>query len=164
MSESLATVMNILGYNTWLFQNALKDVSAEQAGYRADERTNKFGRIAGHVAVGRHGIASVLHLEVRELTWGSFAEFGMGKQFEEERDCPPLDDIAAKFNSVTEVLMAKLPEVAEDVLDAPAPRPIPGENPTVRDMLAFLTMHETYHIGQLGLLKKSMGGKEIMAR
>jgi uncharacterized damage-inducible protein DinB len=59
--------------------------------------------------------------------------------------------------------MAKLPEVPEPLLNAPASLPIPGDNPTMRDQLAFMTMHETYHIGQLGLLKKSMGGTEIMS-
>ena len=43
-----------------------------------------------------------------------------------------------------------------------SPIPIPGDNPTLADLLAFLTMHETYHIGQMGLLKKSMGGSRVM--
>ncbi len=162
MSETLGMTMTILGYNTWLFGNALQDVSAEQAAYCVDERTNKFSRIAGHLVVGRHGFTNLLQIEVPALEWGPFGEPGIGHQFEEERECPPLEDIAAKFGGVTEVLMSRLPEVSEDLLASPSPIPIPGENPTMRDLVAFMTMHETYHIGQLGLLKKSMGGKRIM--
>ena len=58
--------------------------------------------------------------------------------------------------------MAQLPNVSEETLAAPSPFPIPGDNQTLGDLLAFLTMHESYHIGQLGLIKKSMTGKRIM--
>ena len=63
---------------------------------------------------------------------------------------------------MTDILMAALPGISEETLAGPAPLLIPGDNPTVRDQMAFLTMHESYHLGQLGLLKKSMGGKGIM--
>jgi uncharacterized damage-inducible protein DinB len=32
----------------------------------------------------------------------------------------------------------------------------------MRDLLGFMAMHETYHIGQMGILKKSMGGPGVM--
>ena len=69
----------------------------------------------------------------------------------------------ARFQKrMTEALMAKLPDVSDETLAAPSPLPIPGDNPTVKDLVAFLTMHETYHIGQMGLLRKSMTGTRIM--
>ncbi len=163
MSASLGMTMSILGYNAWMFGNAVKDVSAEQAGFRVNDNTNAFDRLAGHVVVSRHGMGGLVKLEMPELPWGSFAEFGMGTQFDEGRECASLGDIAEKFNNVSEVLMANLPQVSDDVLTSPSPFPIPGEGQTMQDLLAFLTMHETYHIGQLGLLKKSMSGTSIMA-
>lgn len=66
------------------------------------------------------------------------------------------------FDAVTAVLMAELASVPEDVLAEPSPFEIPGEGQTMRDLLAFMAMHETYHIGQMGILKKSMGGPGVM--
>ncbi|MEJ2341342.1 MAG: DinB family protein [Gemmatimonadales bacterium] len=162
MSGSLDTAMNILGYNTWLFQSAVKDVSEDRFAYRINDRTNAFDRLAGHVTVCRHAVASMLQLEVPELPWGTFGEFGFGMQFEPQRVCPPLPEVAAMFDAVTAVLMAELTSVPEDVLAEPSPFEIPGDGQTMRDLLAFMAMHETYHIGQMGILKKSMGGPGVM--
>ena len=162
MSGSLDTAMNILGYNAWLFQSAVKDVSADRFNYRVNDRTNAFNRLAGHVTVCRHGTGPMLQIAMPELPWGSFGEFGFGTQFDAERICPPLPEIASMFDEVTGVLMAELANVPEDVFAAPSAFDIPGENPTMRDLLSFMAMHETYHIGQMGILKKSMGGPGVM--
>jgi uncharacterized damage-inducible protein DinB len=162
MSGSLDTAITIFGYNAWLFQSAVKDVGEDRFSYQANDRTNAFDRLAGHVTVCRHGIAAMLHIGVPELPWGTFGEFGFGTQFEVERVCPPLPEIAAMFDDVTAVLMAELGSVPDEVLAEPAAFAIPGENPTMRDLLGFMAMHETYHIGQMGLLKKSMGGPGVM--
>ncbi len=162
MSGSLDTAMNILGYNAWLFQNAVKDVGEDRFAYQVNDRTNAFDRLAGHVTVCRHGTAAMLHIGVPELPWGTFAEFGFGTQFELERVCPPLPAVVSLFNEVTAVLMAELANVPDDVFAEPSAFEIPGENPTMRDLLGFMVMHETYHIGQMGILKKSMGGPGVM--
>ena len=163
MNDSLRNTIAILGYNTWLFSNALKDVEPELVGYRVNEHTNTFDRLAGHVTVGRFGMARMLQIDVPEPGWGEFQELGLGRQFDMRRDCPPVDDIIAAFNRITEPFLAKLPEVSPSLLGAAASLPIPGNSPTMGDQLAFMTMHESYHIGQIGLLKKSMGGTEIMS-
>lgn len=163
MNDSLRDTLAILGYNTWLFRNALKNVDPELVGYRVNEHTNTFDRLAGHVTVGRFGMARMLHIDVPEPGWGSFQELGIGKQFDVRRECPPVEDIIASFNRITEPFLARLPEVSQQLLNAPASLPIPGDSPTMGNQLAFMTMHETYHIGQIGLLKKSMGGTEIMS-
>ena len=163
MNSSVGTAMTILGLNTWLFRNAMENVDSTKAAFRINKETNPFDRIAGHVTVTRAGIANALGIETPDLGWGDFsAAKGLGAQFAPELECPALADIAVKFNHVTEALMSGLPKVSDETLAAPSPFPIPGDNPTVGDLLSFLTMHETYHIGQLGLLKKSMGGKRIM--
>ena len=162
MTTTTDSTATILGYNTWLFGNAVKDVGQDQADHRVSETTNPFDRLAGHVTIGRHGITAMLKIEVPEVAWGPFADFGQGVQFDSKRPVPPLTEITAHFHRVTGLLMAGLPNVPQSLLDSPANLPIPGENPTMRDQLAFMTMHETYHIGQMGLLKKHMGGEGIM--
>ena len=165
MSSTTGTsmsLMSILGYNTWLFGNALKDVGTDQFTYRVNEKTNKFDRIAGHITVARYGLAQMAQIEAPVPSWGSFGEFGMGVQFQEDHACPPIPEIGQKFQAITEILMAKLPEAPDSLLSAPATLPIPGENPTMLEQLAFMTMHETYHIGQLSILKKSMSGVGLM--
>jgi hypothetical protein len=136
MSHSLDAAMSILGYNGWLFQTAVKDVGDSEASYRVNDRTNSFDRLAGHVTVCRHGTAGLLGIAVPDLPWGPFAEFGVGTQFDPERPCPSINDIVSAFDSVTAKLMAGITNVPDEVLDAPSPFEIPGEDPTVRDLRA----------------------------
>lgn len=67
MSASLGMTMSILGYNAWMFGNAVKDVSAEQADFRINDKTNAFNRLAGHVVVSRHGMGGLMKIEMPEL-------------------------------------------------------------------------------------------------
>jgi len=163
MNPTVATNHKILGYNTWLFGNAVANVGADKTGYRVNNDTNQFDRLAGHLTVTRYNMAKMIGIGVPALGWGAFEKAeGPGAQFATDLECPQFDDITTKFNHVTEALMSKLPEVSDSTLSQASPIPIPGDNPTIGDLLTFLTMHETYHIGQMGLLKKSMSGKRIM--
>ncbi len=153
-------VQSILGYNSWLFNNAVEGMTQEQSGFRLNEATNSFDRIAGHLAVGRATMSGFLEIEAPAAPWGEFGEFGAEHKFEGQ-ECPPLADIVAHFNAVGETLIAGLGNVAAVVWDRPALFPLPGE-PTMREQIAWMTMHESYHIGQLGLLRKSLDGGRIM--
>ncbi len=57
MSETLGMTMSILGYNTWLFGNALQDVSAEQAATSHPEQ----------IEHGTHGDDAVLRDTLKEF-------------------------------------------------------------------------------------------------
>ncbi len=153
-------VQSILGYNSWLFNNAVEGVTQEQSGFRLNEKTNSFDRIAGHLAVGRATMAGLLEMLVAKASWGEFAEFGADHQFSGQ-ECPVLADIVAYFNSTGEAIILPMPEVPDAIWDRPALFPLPGK-PTMREQIAWMTMHESYHIGQLGILRKSLDGGRIM--
>ena len=55
MTTTTDSTVTILGYNTWLFGNAVKDVGQDQADHRVSPTTNPFDRLAGHVTIGRQG-------------------------------------------------------------------------------------------------------------
>lgn len=42
-------------------------------------------------------------------------------------------------------------------LDEPAPQRYPGGDPSVLGALAFLVQHDSYHLGQLALLRRAHG-------
>jgi hypothetical protein len=105
-------------------------------------------------------MAGLVKIDVPAPPWGDFAEFGAAHQFGGQA-CPPLAEIVAYFNSTGEALIAQLPEVPDDIWALPAIFPLPGD-PTMRDQIAWMTMHESYHIGQLGILRKSLDGGRIM--
>lgn len=63
----------------------------------------------------------------------------------------PMEQLLALFDESQERLRAALPHITDERLAAPA---LLG---TVGDTVAFLTFHEGYHCGQLGVLRRTLG-------
>ena len=161
MSFPLEPVARVFGHNTWIFANAVKDVPADKESLTL-EGTNSFVRVAGHVTVCRHAVCGMVQGKIEPLPWGSFAEFDIGAQFKADHEAPSLAEIVKEWEAASQVLTSGLGSVSAETLLAPSPLPIPGDHPTVGDLISFMAMHESYHIGQLGMLKKAMSGNAIM--
>ncbi len=81
-----------------------------------------------------------------------------------ERAMDGLDDaVAAAWRGVGERIAARLPLLTPAQLDAPAPGSFPGGDPSVLGALAFLSLHESYHLGQLGYLRRLLGREGVVA-
>jgi uncharacterized damage-inducible protein DinB len=59
-------------------------------------------------------------------------------------------------------LYARLAEVTETALAQPPTRTFTHAVQTVRDQLAFLVMHDTYHVGQLAYVRKALGYEGVV--
>ena len=49
------------------------------------------------------------------------------------------------------------PNITDEAAAEPAAQPMPDGSDTVAGVLHFLHFHETYHLGQLGLLRRMNG-------
>lgn len=54
-------------------------------------------------------------------------------------------------------MVARLEELTEAELSAPAPRSFAIPDRSVRGAITFLAYHEGYHIGQMAFLRKWLG-------
>jgi uncharacterized damage-inducible protein DinB len=70
---------------------------------------------------------------------------------------PPLAEIQAAWTSAGEALGKRLGAMTAAELDAPLDPGFPIDTKTMLGVLTFLTQHESYHLGQLGLLRKYAG-------
>ena len=72
---------------------------------------------------------------------------------------PPMSEILRAWTTASHALRARLDTMAPTELDARivSPFPLPVSDPTVLSLLAFLVQHDSYHIGQLALLRKHAG-------
>jgi len=79
---------------------------------------------------------------VASTTWGS---------------CPGWPRIRDAWDAASEAIDARLAVLNAAELDAPAPQRFPAGGPTLLGALAFLAQHDSYHVGQLALLRKAAG-------
>lgn len=157
----LAPALDVFWHNAWMLRNAVADLKPDQETFSLAP-SNTYNRIVGHIVASRHGLCQMIGIEVPDLDWGEFGAFKLAAQFDEGNAVPPIDEMMATFASVSKQMVAGMEAMTLDDLRTPSPMPIPGDNPDFRNLIAFFAMHESYHIGQLGLLNRAMGRKGIM--
>ena len=85
------------------------------------------------------------------------ATLDKAKRIDDITDWPSLDTIRAAWTSVSSALDAQLDALSSDDLDAAVDARFPGVERTRLGALTFLVQHDSYHIGQLALLRKPAG-------
>lgn len=149
-------VISVLKLNTRLFLNCLDGVSNDMAWTRPNERTNSIGFIALHLVDARYYIADYLDIDLLNPYKEVFANV---KRIEDlHRDqYPDIEELRTQWVTVAEALNQELPHVKKGQLQAESPFQFPVEDRSVYGGLQFLIQHESYHIGQMALLRKYAG-------
>jgi len=155
MHPTLAPLAMVFAANTRLFLNCLDEVSDEVASRRPNEHTNNIGFIAAHLVDSRAWMARYIGLADEPKPFGGALEYG--SSIETVERLPTVEVIRSEWDGISERLETRLVWLTEDDLAAPSPQKFPGVPPTVMGGIAFLMEHESYHIGQLSLLRKFHG-------
>lgn len=76
---------------------------------------------------------------------------------------PTIEQIRNKWNETSPVIRAGLADLHEDSLNAviEAKHPVSPFDDTIAGLWAFINDHQSYHIGQIGILRRALG-KEAM--
>ncbi|CAN5390245.1 hypothetical protein BH11BAC3_BH11BAC3_02530 [soil metagenome] len=148
----------IFNLNERLFLNALEAVTEEQASKRISDHNNPLNWLATHTVWARYNTAALLGKPGENPYNGMFENF---KPFDETMKFDSLDKIKGEWKKASALVREGLTSVTEEHLASAAPFPDPTGDGTLGGTIAFLAQHESYDIGQLGLLKKYLT-KEAM--
>ena len=151
MAQSIYQSEIIFNLNTRLFLNALEGVTEEQAKERISDHNNPLTWLAVHTVWARYNIVGLLGKEVDNPYKGLFEGF---KPFDPNYKYATLAEAKAEWKKASELLKEALATVTEERLAADAPFKSPIGDFTIGGTIAFLAQHESYDIGQAGLLKK----------
>jgi uncharacterized damage-inducible protein DinB len=154
MDPRLLPLAEIFRLNTRLLHNCLDGLTEEQARARPTAATNSAAFVAAHVADTRFAIVGWLGGTVENPL---AADLAGARGIEDLPSLPPLDTIRAAWDAASAALALHLATVAPEALDGPSPQRFPGAGPTLLGALAFLAQHDSYHVGQLALLRKYAG-------
>jgi uncharacterized damage-inducible protein DinB len=156
MDARVAALAQILRLNTRLLRNCLDGISDEQAVLRPSASTNSVAFVASHVAEARFYMLAVLGAEQSSPLSAYLAG---ARGVDDITRLPPMEDVQRAWTAAAHALRARLDSVTPAELDAriDLPFPLPVAEPTGLGLLAFFVQHESYHIGQLALLRKYLG-------
>jgi hypothetical protein len=154
MDSRVAPLAEILRLNTKLFRNCLEGLSDEQAATRPSDATNNATFVAAHLTNSRFYLLKTLGVEEAD----PLARYLDGrKSLDELERLPPLSEIQTAWTKAAHLLRDRLAALTPGDLDGPSTAKFPLFDGTVLATLTFLVQHDSYHVGQLSLLRKYCG-------
>lgn len=154
MDPRISPLAETVRLNTRLFRNCLDGLADEQARARPSSCTNSLAYIAAHLVESRYYMLTYLGVKAASPL---DRYTGGWKSIDEMTEWPTLDEIRAAWSGVSDTLGKGLAAISAADLDQPITTDMPLEHKTTLGMLVFLVQHDSYHIGQLSLLRKYAG-------
>lgn len=151
MKKSIYQSELIFNMNERLFMNALEGVTDEQAMERISDHNNPLIWIAAHTVWARYNMLVFLGKPAKNPFEGRFENF---KPYESSDKYPKLEKIKEEWKKGSQLLKEALEATTEEHLSGDSPIKSPIGDFTNAGTIAFLAQHESYDIGQMGLLKK----------
>lgn len=128
------------------------EITDEMADRRPAEKVSSAAWIMGHLIYSRRGLIARLGGTLAdEPIWKEhYARGGSG-----EICHLGFKDLCQAFTATDEGIKAACQGVQD--WDQPTPNPFSGAEQPLEQLAAFLYMHECYHLGQIGLMRKLYG-------
>lgn len=154
MIDTVAPLAATFDLHTTLFRNCLAGVDGEMALRRPNATTNSIAFIAGHLVESRAWMGRYLGLDLAPPFGGALEH---ATAIEQIPVLPTPEELLGGWDQVSGPVAARLAGLTGTDVAAPTPQRFPGVTPTVLGGIAFLVHHESYHTGQLALLRKYHG-------
>ncbi len=152
-NPSVLPIITQFELQTRLFNNCLEGFNKEY-NKQPNATTNHAAWLAGHIIFARTNIANLLGMNIPNPYDELYANF---KPIESGAKYPDVPNVTKNWNELSGKFMAKLNTLTEDDLKRESPLKLPVNDGTMRGTLAFFAHHESYHIGQLGLVRRYHG-------
>jgi uncharacterized damage-inducible protein DinB len=145
-----------------LFNNVIADISDEESNQCIADPINSVKWLAGHLLWANANLANIGGVKI-EVKWrdhfhtrqgGSPADFNAPPS-----PLPTLDEIRNKWNEDTVVTRKGLENLPEEALNSviEVKHPILPFDNTLAGLWAFINDHQSYHIGQIGIIRRALG-------
>lgn len=158
MDPRLIALMTTAELNSRLYLNCCDGVTDERSGARLTDATSSFLFVACHLLDARAYLVSLAggaadHPLVRELR--------MVERVEDLAHAPSLDTLRDVWEALSRELLVALPLMGPSGLDRESSDRMPVRDRSVLGALTFLLQHESYHLGQMAMLKKELTGSAM---
>ncbi len=147
-----------LGLSSQVLNKNVGDVSHEESLVTPPKGGSCLNQVVGHItrtrnmALGSMGQKSPYPME----EFNAYDDRG-GVPFSPQVALP-FDELRRRYKAMQEPLVNAIEAIPPEVLASPPPRNMTGDpNETVGSNLATFVFHESYHVGQTGVLRRVAG-------
>jgi len=162
MADTLAALGNRFRFNTTFLRGLTKGFEPEQWGRTlSDAGGNSAHWILGHIASSRRLAVRLLGGDAAIAPWE--AHFARGEEPGDAHDYPEPDVLARDFQTVGKQLVSILKEMGPEKQGQPwEGEPFPDGSDTLGGAAHFFHFHESYHLGQFGVLRRAFGLERVI--
>jgi uncharacterized damage-inducible protein DinB len=158
MDPRLISLTTTAELNGRLYLNCCDGMADERLGARLTEGTSSFLFVACHLLDARAYLVSLAggavdHPLVRELR--------TVERVEDLAHPPSLETLRKVWEELSRELLVTLPLMNSPGLDRESSDRMPVRDRSVLGALTFLLQHESYHLGQMAMLKKELTGSAM---
>ena len=154
MNPRVAPLADLYNLNTNLVNKTLKNLADDVAHKRVNDKGSSLHWIIGHIANSRHYVGGLFNagteFENSELYNG-------GTPMKEPSAYPPIAEIKKIFENVSGKFMKRLEELTDDDINKKLESKLPVKDETMLGAIAFFSLHESYHVGQLSFIRRQLG-------
>lgn len=141
----------------WAAHINLDSVTNEQSLFMPEKGGNSINWLFGHIVATRCQFAPAIGAQP---VWNSeqVDVYRRGSDATKTERFLPFEQLLRDYDAMQERLVAALHRVSPETLEGKAPFS-PGNNPdeTVGSLLAKITFHESYHLGQTAIVRRVQG-------
>jgi len=160
--ESVETIIKQYTLLTDWFLSALEKINDQDGCKTINDQSNSLEWIAGHLITGRY--RNIIRLKVQIEPYKYIKKFidqtippPNAIKFDKRNTYPSLTDSREQWASYGKTFLDTLNTLDEDILKNEIPFNVLSGGNKVEDVLTFMVMHETYHIGQMSIIRKALG-------
>lgn len=141
-----------------LYNNVLDGFTDEETNMRLPgySHLSHVKYLAGHLLNSQYGIAMLAGLKP-EIKWNElFAVMGQSEAHD-DANYPHINEIRDEWNNLFQPVQEKLITLNDEQLAESPPEPFDAVSESKDQLWAFISHHQAYHIGQIGILRRAFG-------
>ncbi len=156
MENIISSTAEIFSFNTGFFLSNLDGFGEKEARTQINNGVNPVLWIAGHNVYSRYIVNRLAGVNAE---YPSEELFKMGAIYNPDAKYPSIETIKEEWSKISESMMETLDNMDETSLLKDCPHKFPVKENTTISGICFMLMHESYHIGQIGYIRKALGLK-----
>lgn len=154
MHVAIKPVNEIIRVNNYMFGLGFEGVKEDLARKQLQPNANSLTWLMGHVASVRFYLLGLTGID-EKCPWGDLFESSITKV--DQTKFPNLNEIKTVWEGQAVKLESSLASLPEERLGEAIAFKLPTQEQNVLSGIAFLAMHESYHIGQMSTQRRMLG-------
>lgn len=155
MSKELIALGQRFVFNTGMLQKIVDGFATADWNYQPENGGNSVHWLIGHIAYYRRVLRRKLGEDIAEEAWEKLFLPRLENYHVDQ--FPPVEYLLEDFSQSRKHIVERFAGISEEDAEADWGREFPDGAKSVKGGCYFLHFHESYHIGQIGYIRRLLG-------